>query len=60
MCQEQAHSPRKIWRLFDHLIHLIGTGAERRRHFQSKRLGGLELDHQLEFGWSLNRQVGTC
>src|SRR6476660_10014178 len=42
-------------RLFD---HLIGTGEQRGRHFEAKRLRGFEIDHQLEFGWLLDRQVG--
>jgi hypothetical protein len=31
--------------LFD---HLVGGGEQRLRHGQAERLGGLEVDHQLE------------
>jgi hypothetical protein len=33
--------------LFD---HLVGLGKQRRGHREAERLGGLEVDHQLELG----------
>ena len=33
-------------------------GRERERHVEAERLGGLEVDHQLEFGRLLDWQIG--
>ena len=41
-------------RLFD---HLVGLGEQRRRHVESQRLGGLEIDDKLELGRRLHREV---
>ena len=41
--------------LFD---DLVGPGEDRRRHNQAERLGGLQIDHQLECGRLLHRQIG--
>jgi hypothetical protein len=39
------------------LDHLIRPLQERRRDRQAKRLGGLEVDHQLELRGLLEREV---
>jgi hypothetical protein len=38
--------------------YLIGPSEEHRRHVDAERLGGLEVDYQLELGRLLNRQIG--
>jgi hypothetical protein len=38
--------------------HFVGGGEQRRRHWKPKRLGGLEVDHQLVPGRRLHRQIG--
>ena len=57
-----AHKPmsakcqkRTLVRLLDHL----GSGSEKRLwRGKAEGLGGLKIDHQLIFGWRLNRHVG--
>ena len=41
--------------LFD---HLVGKREQRRRNFEAERLGCLEIDHQLELGGAVDRQLG--
>src|SRR5215831_16731205 len=48
--QSQRASP-----LFD---DLIGAGEQRLRHVKAERLGGLKVEHQLEFGRQLYGQIG--
>ena len=44
--------------LFD---HLVGKGKQRRRKREVERFRRLEIEHQLEFGRLLNRQIaGFC
>ena len=46
---------QKAWNSLNQLISLCD---EERRHFETKRLGGLEIDHQLELRRLLDGQVG--
>src|SRR5713101_1094839 len=41
--------------LFD---HLVGAGEQRWRHNEAKRLGGLEVDDELELGGLFDRKFG--
>jgi len=40
------------------LDHLIGAAEQRQRHGDAKRLGGFEVDQQIDLGGLLDRQVG--
>jgi hypothetical protein len=40
------------------LNHLVGRGADQRRHRQPKRLGRPEIDNQLDSDRLLDRQIG--
>jgi hypothetical protein len=37
--------------------HLVGEGEQCRWNFQAERLSRSEVDHKLEFGWLLDRQI---
>src|SRR5258708_21647446 len=38
--------------------HLVGAQQCRSRHFEAKRLGGLEVEDELEFRCPLDRKIG--
>ena len=37
---------------------LVGANENRWRHSEAERVGGLQINHQLNFGRLLNRQIG--
>ncbi len=42
----------------DHLFdHFVSAGEQRRRDRHTERLCGFQVDHQIEFGWLLHRQI---
>jgi hypothetical protein len=45
---------RRNKQLFD---HLVGAGKQRRGDIKAERLGGLDIDGQLELGRLLDRKV---
>jgi hypothetical protein len=52
-CQNRSFALRS--RSFD---HFVGSGEDRWRHGQAEPLRCLEIDHQLEGGRVLDRQIG--
>src|SRR5262245_11648207 len=59
-CQMEKISAGKFhfappFTLFD---HLVGASEQRRRHLDAERLGGFEIDDQLELGGLQDGQVG--
>src|SRR5262249_1361447 len=50
-----CEQPQQSNPLFD---HLVGAGEQRGWHLEAERLGGIEIDHELELGQLDDRQVG--
>jgi hypothetical protein len=46
--------PAVAWGSLD---HLVGAGEQLGRYFNAKHFGSLEVDHELEPSWLLNRQI---
>src|SRR5262249_39626391 len=38
--------------------HLVGAGEQRRRHGEAERIGGREINKEIEFGRLLDRELG--
>jgi hypothetical protein len=53
-CQEETHASQQCTSSLD---HLVGAREHRWRHFQTKRLGGLDVDNQLELRRLLNGEI---
>ena len=54
LCQDRTYAAQKI-PLFD---HLVGARGKPRRYFQGECFGGLEVDHEFEFGRLHDRKIG--
>src|SRR5262249_15465101 len=55
-CQAAA-PPRMVMNSRRFIDHLVGAGEQRRRHDEAERLGRRKIDHELEFGRKLYRQI---
>ena len=54
MCQKRTYAVQQTVSLFDYVVSEL---SELHRHIQAERLGGLEVDYQLELGGRLNWQL---
>ena len=63
LANRDANDPKETLRVADYCIakglfdHLVGGSEQRGRHGEFKRLGGLEIDDEIEFGRLLDRDI---
>src|SRR5712691_8545249 len=49
-CHKRTHAPQQMMCAIARLLdHLVGALLEQERHVETERLGGLQIDDQLEF-----------
>ena len=53
-CHSRHFATQRIASLFD---HIVSAGEQRRRHRKPERLGGPEIDNQLELGCAVDWHV---
>src|SRR6266480_4680326 len=53
-CQRRTPAPQQRASSLDHLVR---APLELQRHVEAERLGGLEVDHQLELDWGLDGKL---
>jgi hypothetical protein len=54
---ELCPNGNRFWRPDPAFNYLVGDGQQHRRHGEAKRLGGRQIDDEIESGWLLDRDV---